>query len=97
MPFDRRMPVISLLERLWPITPCAGLVASVSDIGGCWRTGLIDREGTGWLVKYLSVEGFNGCICLVVQGHLNEGEAFGAARITVTNDGHRIHLAVGTE
>ena len=31
------------------------------------------------------------------DGHLNKGETFRAAGVTITNDSHRINLAVGTK
>jgi len=69
----------------------------VSDFAVWPRAGLSDSEGTRWLVKYLSVEGFNGSPCLGAQGHLDESESFRAAGGVVTNDGHRIDLAMNTK
>jgi len=48
-------------------------------------------------VKYLSVKGFNGCIALDAHRHLDKREAFRAAGIVISDDGHRFDLPVGTK
>ena len=61
------------------------------------RPGLVDREGTCWLVKYMSVKGFNSCFCLDAQGHLDKGEAFGTARIAIIDHMDLFDLAMSFE
>ena len=77
-----------MLERFWPINPCARRVGSIADILALSRTGLIDSKSSCWLVKFQSVESFNGCFCLDAYRHLDKGEAFRAASIMVTDDSH---------
>ena len=45
----------------------------------------------------MSVKGFNGCFCLDAQGHLDKGEAFGAARIAITDHMDLLDLAMSFE
>jgi hypothetical protein len=85
-------PATTLVPKSTAITANAALLSGPVVVGRYWAffagTGLVDSEGACWLVKYLSVKGFNGCFGLGVRGHLDKPEAFRAVGARVKNDGH---------
>lgn len=48
-------------------------------------------------MEYVSVKSIDCRLRLDDYGHLNKGETFRAAGATITDDSHRIHLAIRTK
>ena len=100
-------PPATAASRPWAIeahkpsaTPASAPIATSTAATGApllSRPGLLDPEGTCWLVKYMSVKGFNSCFCLDAQGHLDKREAFGAARIAIMDHMDLLDLAMSFE
>ena len=74
------------------VATAAAAVATAAAAAVLTRLGLVDLERT--VLNALAVEGLDRGLGGLVRAHLDEGEAAGAARLTVHHDVDVGHLAV---